>query len=95
MEKELMNEMEAKVEEMNEVFNEEYEGSGILKKVICGIAGITVTAGGVVIVKNWDKIKDRKRMKKIRELEKEGYIVQPPQAEDEIIDDEAIDDEEE
>lgn len=57
----------------------EESGNGIAKVAI-GLVGSTVAAvTTAVIVKNWNKISNWKRGRKIKDLENEGYIVIDPE----------------
>ena len=58
---------------------EEYEGSGVFKKVAIGVGG-AVAAGAVALaVKKRDKIKAKIEEHKIAKLEKKGYVVYRPE----------------
>lgn len=61
------------------------EGGGIVKAVV---ALVTIGAGVIALVKNKDKIADKIDARKIRKLEKKGYVVSKPVVEEAVEEDE-------
>lgn len=57
----------------------ETSGNGILGKIVIGGLGVLATVGGVLWYKNKDKINEKRKAKRIRKLEQEGYIVYKPE----------------
>lgn len=84
-----MNEEMVTIEnaEVVEVYEEaEKAGSGIIGKVILGLVAVGIGAGALVY-KNRDKIEERR----IRKLEKKGYVISRPEQND-VADSEECDD---
>lgn len=76
------------VEEPTDIMVEDYddyyesnEGSNVVGTVVRVVAGAVATAGGIVIVKQRDKIKAAWTNHKIKSLEKKGYHVFEPNVE--------------
>lgn len=93
--KELNTQVEALEEFDYEDYDGEYEGGGILKKVIIGAVGTAAAVGGAVVVKNRKRIADWRTMREIRKLEKKGFVVEAPEIEAEVVNVEDVDDNEE
>lgn len=94
MENETMNTMNEEimdeVTELTEVYDElpeeisEGSGGGVVLKLV-GVA--LAAAATAVVVKKWDKIKEWDTNRKIKKLEKQGFIVEyPVDVEDEFND---------
>ncbi len=76
-EKVLNEEMEIQEFDMDEELDEVYyEEGGLFKKLAVGVVGAATAVGGVVVVKNKDRIKEWKKKRTIRKLEEEGYVVE-------------------
>ena len=90
------------VEEPTDIMVEDYddyyesdEGSNIVGTVVKVAAGAVATAGGIVIVKQRDKIKAAWTNHKIKSLQKKGYHVFEPNVEVEYEDVDSSDSEKE
>lgn len=87
-----MEDKEIMTEEINEneeieVYNEpEESGSGILGKVVIGALVVVGAGVAALIYKNKGKLDERR----IRKLEKKGYIIQRPIDVDTDVDDESV-----
>ena len=80
MEEVKINENEI-VEEEDVCEAQEDSGSGILGKIVIGL-GVAAAAGiGALVYKNRDKIEARR----IARLEKKGYVITKPEADDEDL----------
>ena len=75
-EKEMMELVEV---EDNYEPDEEYEGSGVFKKVAIGVGGALTVGAVALAVKKRDKIKAKIEERKIAKLEKKGYVVYRPE----------------
>lgn len=62
-------------------YDESEEGSNVVGNVIKVAAGAVITAGGIVVVKQREKIKAAITKHKIKSLEKKGYHVFEPNVE--------------
>ena len=62
-------------------YYESEEGSNVVGNVIKVAAGAAITAGGIVVVKQREKIKAAITKHKIKSLEKKGYHVFEPNVE--------------
>mgnify|MGYP004650119177 CR=1 FL=1 len=76
------------VEEPTDIMVDDYddyyeseEGSNVVGNVIKVAAGAVITAGGIVVVKQREKIKAAITKHKIKSLEKKGYHVFEPNVE--------------
>lgn len=76
---------EINMEEVAGVCEAASSGKGIIGKIVGGFITLGVGVGAVVYAKR-DAIKERSNNRKIKKLEKQGYIVTAPEApvEDEI-----------
>lgn len=68
---------EINTEVENTYVDSENSGGGLFTKVALGLGGLLIT-GAVVAVKNKDKIKDWATNRKIKKLEKKGYVITKP-----------------
>lgn len=85
MEEVKINENEI-VEEEDVCEAQEDSGSGILGKIVIGL-GVAAAAGiGALVYKNRDKIEARR----IARLEKKGYVITKPEADDEDLESEDL-----
>ena len=64
--------------------DEEYEGSGVFKKVAIGVGGALTVGAVALAVKKRDKIKAKIEEHKIAKLEKKGYVVYRPEEVEEV-----------
>lgn len=73
---EMTNEVVDVVDTMEEVTETVAESKGgLVSKILTGLGLIGACVGGVVLIKNRDKIKEKKLKKQIAKLEKAGYVV--------------------
>ena len=85
------NEMELNV--VNETDDEEEEDNGVVKKIIFGAAAIGTAAVTAVVFKKL-KVREKINERRIRKLEKAGYVVAKVDESDEGSDVEVEDEEE-
>lgn len=75
---EVMETEEQEFDTIEEFEDEYYDNGGFLKKLAVGVVGTATAVGGVVLVKNKEKLKEWKKNRTIAKLEKEGYVVEKP-----------------
>lgn len=79
MNEEMRNEIEVtEVATTEDDYDVSYEGSGA-GKVIIGLAGLGIAAAAGLVIKNKEKLKNKRTERMIKKLEKQGYIVDAPE----------------
>lgn len=93
---EMTNEVENVMDTTEEIVEAAAKSKGgLLSKILAGL-GLAACAGGAAyVVKNREKIKEKKLKKQIAKLEKAGYLVaKPEEIMDEIVGIDDLDEEE-
>lgn len=77
MEKELMNEEMGTVMESVEIYDEpEFSSEGGFGKKLLAVGGTVIVGGATALaIKNRDKLKAKMTERKIKKLEKQGFVV--------------------
>ena len=85
---EMTNEVVDVVDTMDEVTETVAESKGgLVGKILTGLGLIGVCVGGAALIKNRDKIKEKKLKKQIAKLEKQGFVVLPESEIEDLVDD--------